>query len=184
MEFIASFDRMIPFGRNGQTLLPLLIVVNERNFCGIFLLEGNLLLIFDSKIKIVSLPKKRKRKRELYAKREMKLGMKRRRREERKEKRGKRRSRPTGSLAALQFIAGDLGGIASASKSSISPPNNGSVVLLAIYPKRINSKRAVNIPPWMGPVQRGETREREFSLITVEKSKVRAVCTRIPGRIR
>ena len=120
----------------------------------------------------------------------MKLGMKRRRREERKEKRGKRRSRPTGSLAALQFIAGDLGGIASASKSSISPPNNGSVVLLAIYPKRINSKRAVNIPPWMGPVERGETRERErerereFSLITVEKSKVRAVCTRIPGRIR
>ena len=87
--------------------------------------------------------------------------MKRRRREERKEKRGKRRSRPTGSLAALQFIAGDLGGIASASKSSISPPNNGSVVLLAIYPKRINSKRAVNIPPWMGPVERGETRERE-----------------------
>lgn len=68
MEFIASFDRMIPFGRNGQTLLPLLIVVNERNFCGIFLLEGKLLLIFHSKIKIVSLPKKRKRKRELHSK--------------------------------------------------------------------------------------------------------------------
>lgn len=72
MEFIASFDRMIPFGRNGQTLLPLLIVVNnklnERNFCGIFLLEGKLLLIFDSKIKIVSLPKKRKRKREVHSK--------------------------------------------------------------------------------------------------------------------
>lgn len=69
MEFIASFDRMIPFGRNGQTLLPLLIVVNnklnERNFCGIFLLEGKLLLIFDSKIIIVSLPKK---KRELQCK--------------------------------------------------------------------------------------------------------------------
>lgn len=78
-------------------------------------------------------------------------------RKERNE-RGKRRSRPTGSLAALQFIAGDLGGIASASKSSISPPNNGSVVLLAIYPKRINSKRAVNIHRMDG---RREGRERE-----------------------
>lgn len=69
-RFVRSNDPIRQEWTNSSSSSDLVVnnKLNERNFCGIFLLEGNLLLIFDSKIKIVSLPKKRKRKRELHSK--------------------------------------------------------------------------------------------------------------------